>query len=62
MQAIIFLGSSDYQETTYTYADQVVQANTLAREWLVSLALYRVGGISPVDRDDQRAPVEAALG
>ena len=45
----------------YLENGQVVQAATLAREWLVSLVAYRVGAASLVDRDGERFPVEGAL-
>lgn len=40
---------------------QVVQAATLAREWLVSAVAYRVGATSLVDLEGQRLPIEGAL-
>lgn len=45
----------------YLDNEQVVQAATLAREWLVSLVLYRIGAASLIDRDGERFPVEDAL-
>ncbi len=45
----------------YLDKGQVVQAATLAREWLVSLVIHRVQGDSLVDLDGVRGPVEGAL-
>jgi hypothetical protein len=45
----------------YLDKEQVVQAVTLAREWLVSLLVYRLGGASLTDYEGERGEVEAAL-
>lgn len=45
----------------YLEREQIVQAVTLAREWLVSLLLYHFGGQSLVDHRAEREPVENAL-
>lgn len=45
----------------YLDNQQVVQAATLAREWLVSLVTLRVGAASLVDLNGERVPVEGAL-
>ena len=45
----------------YVDKEQVVQAATLAREWIVSLVAYRVGAASLVDLDNERSPIEGAL-
>lgn len=45
----------------YLDKEQIVQATTLAREWLVSLVAYRVGAASLVDLDGERFPIERAL-
>jgi len=45
----------------YIDKEQIVQATTLAREWLVSLVAYRVGAVSLVDLDNERFPIEGAL-
>jgi hypothetical protein len=45
----------------YLDKEQIVQAATLAREWLVSLVACRVRAISLVDLDDERFPIEGAL-
>ena len=41
--------------------EQIVQAATLAREWLVSAVAYRVGVESLVNRDEVRQPIARAL-
>ncbi|MEA3342298.1 MAG: TIGR02221 family CRISPR-associated protein, partial [Chloroflexota bacterium] len=45
----------------YLDKERIVQAATLAREWLVSLVAYRVGAVSLVDFDGERFPIEGAL-
>ncbi len=45
----------------YLERGQIVQAVTLAREWLVSLLLYHFGGNSLIDYKSGREPVEHAL-
>ncbi len=45
----------------YLDQGQVVQAVTLAREWLVSLLVYHFGGRSLIDHQAGRLPVENAL-
>ena len=45
----------------YLKRGQVVQAVTLAREWLVSLLVYAFAGASLVDYEQGREPVERAL-
>jgi hypothetical protein len=45
----------------YLDKEQIVQAATLAREWVVSLVACYVGTDSLVDYDDVRGPVAGAL-
>jgi hypothetical protein len=45
----------------YLDKGQVVQALTLAREWLVSLLVYHFGGVSLIDHEKDRQPVENML-
>lgn len=45
----------------YLEQGQVVQAVTLAREWVVSLLVYRFKGNSLIDLEGERRPVENAL-
>jgi hypothetical protein len=45
----------------YLDKGQVVQAVTLAREWLVSLLVYHFQGDSLIDYEKERLPVENAL-
>jgi hypothetical protein len=47
---------------SYLDKGQIIQAVTLAREWLVSLLVYRFQPDSPVDHKAIREPVEFALG
>lgn len=45
----------------YLDKEQIVQAATLAREWMVSLVAYRMGIDSLVDLKEVRFPIEGAL-
>jgi CRISPR-associated Csx2 family protein len=45
----------------YLDKEQIVQAATLAREWLVSAVAYRMGVESLVNRDKVRQPIAGAL-